>query len=553
MIKKIVALTIILTASLLLTSCRLDGYAETRSPRIVEIEKQNPDKLTLGMSRFLFDDLGGLNTDTLQTNAMPWKVIATALLMENAAREGTPISADMLSIIFQRYGWITPKEIDNWPGSKQPELDKPVGIVSGYIDRRIPRVKLEVANMGCAACHAGMSYNQKGEPTGRLWLGAPNSSRYFDGYLRAILSALNYIKDRQEELLSTIPKVFPQVDQDEINTIKKYVLPQIAKRLNDPNEIMVAFDHGGAGLTNGIAALKLRLDAKPSLVTTGHEYGYASIPDFSDRALRSSVLYDGLYALKANERFVERKLGNVDPKDAARLASITAFFVVPSMGIKPNSSEKQAKPIRDILDFVYAYRPQPFPGEVDKTMAEHGSRTYAAQCASCHGTYSSGIGNMKLLSYPNKLIAQAHMNSDPERWKAITNEMVRVLNKTTVAKKINAANARGYVAPILTGLWVSAPYMHNGSVPTLWHFMHPETRPAKFIVGGHMLDMAKVGVAGAVDVSGVYSYPANYKPWSQPVVFDTGGPGRSNTGHEKEFIGMSEADKGDLLEFLKLL
>lgn len=68
-----------------------------------------------------------------------------------------------------------------------------------------------------------------------------------------------------------------------------------------------------------------------------------------------------------------------------------------------------------------------------------------------------------------------------------------------------------------------------------------------------MLDMAKVGVAGAVDVSGVYSYPANYKPWSQPVVFDTGGPGRSNTGHEKEFIGMSEADKGDLLEFLKLL
>jgi mono/diheme cytochrome c family protein len=525
------------------TGCKLGSYAETRSTQIVEIEKQKPAKMNLAMSRFLFDDLGGLNTDTLQTNAMPWKVVATAMLMESAAREGTPVDAKTLPGLFQKYGWITTQGVDNWPNGPQPTLDKPVGIVSGYIDKRVPRIKLEVANMGCAACHGGMSYEANGRPTGRIWLGAPNTSRYFDGYLRSIVTSLNHIKDRPDELLRTIPKVFPQVDPAEISTIRKYVLPEITKRLNDPNEILVAFDHGGAGLTNGIAALKMRLDAKPSLVAVNREHGYASIPDFSDRALRSSVLYDGLYALKPSERFASRTVSNTDPKDAARLASITAFFVVPSMGIKPDSSEKQVKPIRDILDFVYAYRPQPYPGPVDATMAERGSRAYAAQCASCHGSYSAGIDKPRLHSYPNRLIPQAEINSDPARWQAITDDMVRVLNKTKVAKKINAANARGYVAPILNGLWASAPYMHNGSVPTLWHFMRPGERPASFQTGGHAIDFNRVGI----------SYPDGYAPWSTPIRFDTKGPGRGNGGHEKEFATMPETQKDDLLEYLKLL
>jgi cytochrome c peroxidase len=36
----------------------------------------------------------------------------------------------------------------------------------------------------------------------------------------------------------------------------------------------------------------------------------------------------------------------------------------------------------------------------------------------------------------------------------------------------------GYVAPPLDGVWASAPYFHNGSVPTLWHVLNPAKRPA---------------------------------------------------------------------------
>ncbi len=35
----------------------------------------------------------------------------------------------------------------------------------------------------------------------------------------------------------------------------------------------------------------------------------------------------------------------------------------------------------------------------------------------------------------------------------------------------------GYVTPPLHGVWASAPYFHNGSVPTVWGVLKPEDRP----------------------------------------------------------------------------
>jgi mono/diheme cytochrome c family protein len=549
-------LSILFCAGLVgLAGCKLAGYSQTRATRISAAEKEGLDARTLGATRFAFDDLGGLNTDTLQTNAFPWKVVVTAMAIEFANRKGLTPTAELIPRIFQQYGWIMPSGVDNWPGKQAPTFDKPVGIVSGEIRRSVPKIRLEVANMGCAACHAGMSYDANGLPTGRIWLGSTNSSRFFDGYTRDILTALRHVRNRQDELLTTIPKLFPNVHADEMATIRKYVLPQIVERLDaaaSGNDILIQFDHGGAGLTNGIAALKLRLDAMPSLVSQ-HEHGYASIPDLYGRRLRSSVLYDGLYALRNDARFVERHEGDFTRADQQRLASIVSFFIVPSMGIKPTQSEKQAARISDILVWLLDYQPQPFPGAVDRDKAAMGSQLYAKQCAICHGSYSSGIDKPRLVSYPNRLVPQDQIKSDPERWRAITDDMIRVIGRTPVAKKVNAANARGYVAPILNGIWTSAPYMHNGSVPTLWHLMHPESRPGAFPVGGHKLDLVRVGIAIEPDPQGPFRYPTGYQPWSTPVMFDTTGRGRSNNGHEDEFNRLSEAEKDALIEFMKVL
>ncbi len=549
--------TFVALALISLAGCTLiEGYAEARSARIGEYEKPETTAEVLGAARFLFDDLGGLNTRTLKTNAMPWKVVTTAMVLEHVRRNGGSVDREAPSRILQNFGWITPTGIDNWPQGEAPKLDKPVGIVAGEIRNTVPRIRLEVANIGCAACHAGMSYDARGEPTGRIWLGSPNTSRYFDGYLRAVVSGLRYIKDKEEELLRTIPAVFPDVHADELATIRKRALPQIRERLEQAErgeEILIAFGHGAPGLTNGIAALKLRLNAKPSLISN-QEYGYTSIPDLYGRWMRSSVLYDGLYAFDRRERFRPRtREHRRSDTEHAQFSSIVAFFLVPAMGIAADATEPQAGRIGDIVAFLDAYRPQPFPGAIDTSRAGRGSAIYASHCASCHGAYSAGTNNVTLLNYPNRLIVQADMNSDPERWRAITDDLVRALDATPVADKINAANANGYVASILNGLWASAPYLHNGSVPTLWHLMRPEQRPKRFMVGGHKLDFTKVGIAGSMGDDGTYRYPHDYQPWSAALVYDASQPGKSNSGHEREFRGLSDAHKDDLLEYLKLL
>lgn len=70
----------------------------------------------------------------------------------------------------------------------------------------------------------------------------------------------------------------------------------------------------------------------------------------------------------------------------------------------------------------------------------------------------------------------------------------------------------------LAGLWASAPFLHNGSVPTLYDLLSPaEDRPAQFRVGSREFDPVKVGLA-----------PAGDPYW----VFDVTEEGNSNRGHE---------------------
>jgi hypothetical protein len=96
-----------------------------------------------------------------------------------------------------------------------------------------------------------------------------------------------------------------------------------------------------------------------------------------------------------------------------------------------------------------------------------------------------------------------------------------------------------YMARPLTGVWATGPYLHNGSVPTLWDLLHPDQRPKKFTTGGTEYDPAKLG------------YAATGAGWS----FDTSQPGNSNIGHTGDKYGtnLTEEQKSALLEYLKTM
>jgi hypothetical protein len=94
----------------------------------------------------------------------------------------------------------------------------------------------------------------------------------------------------------------------------------------------------------------------------------------------------------------------------------------------------------------------------------------------------------------------------------------------------------------LNGIWATAPYLHNGSVPTLYHMLHPDERPAKFSVGNREYDATKVGYQSDAAGTGM-------NVWT----YDTTKPGNSNIGHRGAQFGttLTEDQKAELVEYLK--
>lgn len=96
-----------------------------------------------------------------------------------------------------------------------------------------------------------------------------------------------------------------------------------------------------------------------------------------------------------------------------------------------------------------------------------------------------------------------------------------------------------YKARPLSGIWASAPYLHNGSVPSLAELLKPPgERVASFHVGSREFDPAVVGLSTA--------------DGPNTMLLDTREPGNGNGGHEFGTT-LSDADKADLLEYLKSL
>jgi hypothetical protein len=96
-----------------------------------------------------------------------------------------------------------------------------------------------------------------------------------------------------------------------------------------------------------------------------------------------------------------------------------------------------------------------------------------------------------------------------------------------------------YAPRPLYGIWAAAPYLHNGSVPTLYHLLlPPEQRPKTFALGKREYDPVRLGFA--VDTACD----------QQDCVVDTTRTGDGNGGH---LFGtdLAEPDRMALLEYLK--
>ena len=112
---------------------------------------------------------------------------------------------------------------------------------------------------------------------------------------------------------------------------------------------------------------------------------------------------------------------------------------------------------------------------------------------------------------------------------------------------------RPLVARPLVGIWATAPYLHNGSVPSLHDLLLPEDqRPTRFPLGHREYDPVKVGYRQDV------SDPVFVFRVDEPVVDGAGkvypelANGNGNRGH-RYGGGLTDTERAELVEYLKTL
>ncbi|HYH97936.1 di-heme-cytochrome C peroxidase [Hyalangium sp.] len=237
-----------------------------------------------------------------------------------------------------------------------------------------------------------------------------------------------------------------------------------------------------------------------------------------------------------------------------------------------------------------------FPA-IDRAKAAQGEKLYADACAQCHqviardvaiktayvaaitpveelGTdptelanmnerkYKAGIYNGKKVgSIAGPVIGGPQNNGLTTGLNPLVNAVVGSLLKHKLeavkafadeyATRTSSAptSAPGYKGRPLNGIWATAPYLHNGSVPNLYELLLPAAQRSKtFTLGSRAYDPVRVGYA--------LDQPKAAEDYT-PFTFDVSPKGNWNTGHEylmtQEGVPFTEEQRWQIVEYMKTL
>jgi mono/diheme cytochrome c family protein len=196
----------------------------------------------------------------------------------------------------------------------------------------------------------------------------------------------------------------------------------------------------------------------------------------------------------------------------------------------------------DVLSYIYSIQPPKYPGPIDEPLAQQGKIIFENNCSSCHGTYGSND------QYPNLLIPESMIGTDSllNQSNYQYSDMIDWYNKSWFSKGDHPAQLtpfNGYIAPPLDGVWITAPYFHNGSVPTIEAVLNSKLRPTYWTrdFDSTKYDYENLG----------WKFEAADKPGNK-YIYNTTLPGYGNYGHT---FGdqLSDADRKAVIEYLKTL
>ena len=240
----------------------------------------------------------------------------------------------------------------------------------------------------------------------------------------------------------------------------------------------------------------------------GTAYHWDGLSTSLREVVQSSALGDG-----ASQKWVERDYAKWNETDPQKMSSL-----------------------RRVMNYIGSLPAPKYPLPVDHNLAAAGEPIYKAQCAECHEPGGRRFGSV---------IPLEEVGTDRHRldmWTAASATAYNAYGEGYTWKFSNFRKTNGYTAVPLAGIWLTSPYLHNGSVPTLADLLLPvDQRPKQFWRGLDLFDAAKVGfISDSAEAKRI------------GTLLDVSRPGNSNAGHTYGTT-LGAAEKAALVEYMKTL
>lgn len=192
--------------------------------------------------------------------------------------------------------------------------------------------------------------------------------------------------------------------------------------------------------------------------------------------------------------------------------------------------------VKWLRDYLGTLQAPKYPYPVNGVLAAQGKTLFDANCAQCHAGPRTGTP-----------VPIGEVGTDKERLASWNKEAAIAANKKVKEMGVDRdpmveETLVGYIAVHLDGIWLRAPYLHHGAVPTLRDLLEPpEKRPTLFWRGHDVYDPVNVGFV----TQGETAQRRGRK-------FDTTQRGNGNGGHLYGTT-LKPAEKNALIEYMKTL
>ena len=250
----------------------------------------------------------------------------------------------------------------------------------------------------------------------------------------------------------------------------------------------------------------------------------------------------------------KRTIHHMGTTDARSQRTNLTFLLAPIYSAKVIREHQPT--FSDIREYLLTIPSPRYPFAIDQQRASKGKRLFLKNCARCHGTYGPEG------RYPNKIIPLKTIGTDSRLAHFISNlpdATRKHFNKNWLyQEKDEDGNpyhylSDGYQAPPLDGVWATAPYFHNASVPTVYHVLHSDSRPAvytrSFQTEREDYDQEKLGWK----IQLIQDPPDKHlEKHHRHRIYDTTRPGRGRGGHT---FGdrLTHMERMAVIEYLKTL